>query len=157
MPVKNKSCSFLLLLLLIACSEGGGGYDGSSRGEPSQPEQEIEAQDFSTRLNDQLLISGDNCDGGETIEIGGRELVCSSNQWLITIDNVNTCSPSGDCTESEVDSMIGEVRQAEDTNPDYIFYEIIPVTEITLEQQNILNQVQVRSDVSGENAIAIFK
>ena len=157
MRANNKNIFFLLLLIIVACGDGSGGYDGSSRGEPSQAEQEVEAQDFSTRLSNQLLIAGDNCDGGETIEIDGRELVCSSNQWLITIDNVNTCSASGDCTESEIDPFIGEVQQVDDASPDYIFYQIIPRTEISLEQQNVLDQVQLRSDISGDNAIVMFK
>lgn len=156
MRAKNNFVLSLLLLLAVACGDDGYG-GGSSRSDPPQTEEVTEPVDFSTRLNNQLLIAGENCSGGETTEVNGERVICSSNQWLITIDNVNTCSPSGACTEVGIFPIIGEVQQNDIVDPTFRFFTIIPRSEITIQQQNILNDVQVRSDLSGGNAVVVFK
>lgn len=157
MPAKNKLILLLFLLLAIACGDDGYGGGSSRSSPPPETEETIEPVDFSTRLNNQLLIAGENCSGGETTEVNGERVICSSNQWLITIDDVNTCSASGACTEVGIFPIIGEVQEIDINDPIFRFFAIIPRSEITIQQQNILNDVQVRSDLSGGNAVVIFK
>lgn len=105
---------------------------------------------FSTRLNTQLAISGVRCQGGESVEVEStdgtsRIYFCRRNQWLVTVDNVNTCSPDGVCTEIEVGPVIANLRRSGNSNPpEQCTYSFSPVSPTTMDQRTILNSYQVR-------------
>jgi hypothetical protein len=105
---------------------------------------------FNTRLSDQLLISGVRCRGGETtqyIDSTGVEriFICQKGQWLVTVDNVNTCAPNGGCTEIGVFPFVSVLKKTSDSSlPDQCTYLIKAVSPISDETRQDLNRYQVR-------------
>jgi len=69
--------------------------------------QEREVQvSFSTRLNTQLMFSGHECQGHESVWFKEQQYFCNQGQWLVVVDNVNKCSEEGVCTEVAVEPSI---------------------------------------------------
>lgn len=105
---------------------------------------------FSTRLNTELAISGVRCRGGETLEVQNDNgttsvYVCRTNQWLVTVDNVNTCTNDGICTEIDVPPAIANLRRSSNSNPpQQCTFNMNNTTPLSLEQRFYLNTHQVR-------------
>lgn len=134
----------LLLLLLAAC--GGDNNDDNGDNTP----QSESTLDFSTRLSRSLLISGVRCQGGETTIISGRNYTCDFNQWLIFIDDVNTCDANGACTEVGVFPIIADLNPSGIVSvPEYTFFDIGPDTPVTPAQATVISQVRIRFDLNG--------
>lgn len=139
----------LCLGLLAAC-----GSDNDDESSNDRSPQEEQAQDFSTRLSNTLLISGTKCNGTETTEYNGQTFVCERDEWLITIDNVNSCDPQGACTEVGVVPIVAELDLTDIVSvPEYGYFEIDPDSPVTADQQAILNNVLVRFDLNGETEV----
>lgn len=150
--------SVLLLSLLIAC----GSDDNDSNDDLINLElpQEEEIGSFSTRINPSLLISGVRCEGNETTtDARGEEVGCSKDNWLVTIDNVNTCTVDGVCTEVAVVPIVAELDRSDriDVSDRLTFFEIDPVSAVTQEQSDIAGDYLVRFDLENEVGTVISK
>lgn len=106
--------------------------------------------EFETRLNNQLLIEGVRCRGGETTEVEHDDgtssvYVCRRGQWLVTVDNINTCTDEGLCTEIFVFPIITNLSRAGNSNPPYqCTYNFWPRSPASHEQRRIMRDHQVR-------------
>ncbi|MCM2349256.1 MAG: hypothetical protein NDI69_04490 [Bacteriovoracaceae bacterium] len=114
------------------------------------PEPECPAQTaFNTRLSNNLLIRGVKCTGGETTEVINndgtvRVFVCRPGQWLVTVDNINTCSPAGGCTEIGVAPVISVLERTSGSNPpEQCHYEMEPISPVTPDQRQIMDHHEV--------------
>ena len=143
---------FLLLIFCISCSDDTG-YSLTNNPTNEEEENRVPIENFSTRLNNNLLISGDRCEGGEQTDIEGNTYTCLAGDFLITVDNINYCTPEG-CTDVFVVPVIAALIG---TGGDSVtaFYDIRPTFAVTSTQASILEDVQVRSR-NAEN-IVLFK
>lgn len=144
--MKNFLPICLTFLLLAAC---GGDNDDDNGDNTPQLESTM---DFSTRLSPTLLISGTRCEGGETTIIEGRNYTCDLNEWLIFIDNVNTCTNDGSiCTEIGVEPIIAELDEVS-----VGLYDIDPETPVTPAQAQAISQVRIKVELNGDTQ-AIYR
>lgn len=139
-------------------SPGGGADDSPGNGNGNgndEPSTDVPRDDsFDTRLSPELRISGQKCEGGETVAVQGNGSTstetCEENQWLVVVDNENTCEPNGSCTEIGVNPIIAELERANVPSPTtYSFYNIEPETQTTDERRRILENHWVRFDLNG--------
>ncbi len=143
----------ILLLLLTSC---GDDFTGGSRiFKPTQEEQQIAPppEAFRTRLSPSLLIQGTLCLGDETTEPGGHGLHCDPGQYLIIIDDVNTCDADGVCTVFIITPIIGELQNADARIPEESVFNIIPKSPVNDDQSKILSSVHVSSDLNGNGTV----
>lgn len=153
-----KLLSLVLLSALISC--GGSSYgDNDDDPENEQVPQEERVSNFSTRINNNLLIAGTRCEGSETTtDSSGTTVTCARNQWLITLDNVNRCTPAGACTEIGVIPFVAELDRTDRvTIPEFTFFEIDPLSAVSRSQANTIDDYLVRFDVINEQATVIHK
>lgn len=95
---------------------------------------------FSTRLNNRLLIAGDRCQGGESLDLpDGETQICNTDQWLVVVDNVNTCTTDGACTEVGILPIIANLRKATGS-----FYDILAASPTSDNIRSILGDHWVR-------------
>lgn len=113
--------------------EGPGGPIGSIR-------------DFDTRLSPNLRISGQRCEGGETTNDPQHPTqTCDRDEWLVTVDNDNTCTADGICTEIFVFPFVAELdRQEEEDTTEFVYYEIEPESPVEQDERAALRTVWVR-------------
>lgn len=146
--------------LPIACSVIQRGSAPQEEGEEGEDEDEEQNTDiprdesFDTRLGPELRISGQKCKGGETVVVQNNDSSstesCEENQWLVRVDNENTCNEDGSCTEIGVNPIIADLQRANIPSPTiYSFYNIIPDTQTTDERRRILENHWVRFDLNG--------
>lgn len=149
----------LFLLTLTALISCGSDNDDDNDLVNEQLPQEEEVTNFSTRINDRLLIAGQRCEGGENVlDANGQQATCERDQWLITLDNVNTCTAGGACTEVGVVPFIAELdREDRVSVPEYTFFEIDPLSAVTTDQENTIDDYLVRFDINDEEATVISK
>ena len=143
------------LITLAAC-----GDDDDSNNDPInvQLPQEEEVDTFSTRLTPNLLVAGTRCNGGETItdETTDTTYTCDRDNWLVTVDNINTCNAEGVCTEAAVLPFIAELDRTDRVSvPEFSYFEIDPLMPIAPGQQDIVNDVFVRFDLNSDKAEVI--
>lgn len=152
-----KILMILTLAALVAC--GGDNDDDDNSPENEQLPQEEQVSNFSTRLNNNLLIAGARCEGTETTtDANGATVTCQRDQWLITLDNANTCTPAGACTEIGVIPFVAELDRIDRvTVPEYTFFEIDPVSAVTPAQRNTIDDYLVRFDLNDEEAEVVRK
>jgi hypothetical protein len=142
---------YLLLFFVISCSDNTGYSLANNPTNEEEPRVPIER--FSTRLNNNLLIAGIRCNGGEQTDNEGQTYTCLAGDYLITVDNINYCTPEG-CTDVNVIPVIASLIG---TGGDAVtaFYDIRPVNEVSSAQAAILEDVQVRS--RNDEDIVLFK
>lgn len=149
-----KTLFFLIAfsLQLSSCSDDTG-YSLANNPTNQEEETRVPIENFSTRLNNNLLISGDRCEGGEQTDVEGNTYTCLAGDFLITVDNINYCTPEG-CTDVFVVPVIASLIG---TGGDAVtaFFDIRPTIVVTSAQAAILEDVQVRSR-NGEQ-IVLFK
>lgn len=152
----KKITMLLLLAALVSC---GSDNDDDDDIVNEQLPQEEEISNFSTRINNNLLIAGTRCEGTETTtDANGATVTCARDQWLITLDNVNTCTPAGACTEVGVVPFVAELDRTDRvTVPEYTFFEIDPLSAVTAAQENTIDDYLVRFDLNDEQATVIAK
>lgn len=145
----------LLLLFFISCSDTTG-YD--RRAEFPQEEVDNDSlfpfDSFDTRLSPNLRISGIVCEGGEIVDSGGRTFGCIEDQWLVTVDNINFCTPEG-CTEVEVQPIIAVLQSLTGTG-EVQFFEIAPAIPVSDRIEGSLDNVLVRLDQDAD-PIVVFE
>lgn len=135
---------FLIILSLFVYSCGSD--DDSS----SIPEEEVAlARNFSTRLDNDLLVEGNECKGGETTEFDTRTYTCQVGQWLMVLDNQNICTDDGACTEIYVSPVIALLKSIDNPDDDYIYNVIQPVSPVSEKQLEVIRDVYVRYDFNG--------
>jgi hypothetical protein len=153
----------LIFVIVAACGGGsksynpGGSGGGGSGGGGSQSEQAI--PNFSTRINDQLLIAGTQCQGGETTtDANGLSATCLQNQWLITLDDTNTCTNGASCTQFVVTPFIADlVLNTTPGVPGVSFYDIVPVSSVTDHQTSTIQTFFVRVDQTTGDTTVVSK
>lgn len=153
----KKLSLILSLAALVSC--GGDNDDDNDDLQNEQFPQEETVSSFSTRLSNNLLIAGTRCEGSETTtDSNGATVTCARDQWLITVDNVNTCTPAGACTEIGVIPFVAELdREDRVTVPEYTFFEIDPISSVTASQANTVDDYLVRFDINDEAATVVPK
>lgn len=140
-----KRFPFLLILSLLVFHSCGRDDDNSSI-----PEEEVAlARNFSTRLDNDLLVEGNECKGGETTEFDMQTYTCEVGQWLMVLDNQNICTDDGVCTEIYVAPVIGVLESIDNPDDDYIYNVIQPVSPVSEKQQEVIRNVYVRYDFNG--------
>lgn len=106
--------------------------------------------EFSTRLNNQLLIEGVRCRGGETTQVENADgttsvYVCPRGRWLVNVDNINTCTDDGLCTEIFVFPIITSLSRAGNSNPpEQCTFNFTPRSPASPSQRTLMNDHQVR-------------
>lgn len=150
---------WILILSLVALAACGDDDDDNNDLVNEQFPQEEEVSSFSTRLNNSLLIAGTRCEGTETTtDASGATVTCERNQWLITLDNANTCTPAGACTEIGVVPFVAELDRTDRTaGLEFTFFEIDPLSVVTPAQENTIDDYLVRFDLEDEEAQVIGK
>lgn len=136
----------------MSCNED---FKGGNRVNPVPEAEEVlgvEPQRFSTRLSPTLLISGEKCRGTETTGSFGNGDICLAGQYLISIDDENTCNGSI-CTTNLVTPIVAELFDIDARYPGEVVFEIRPKSVTTQEQENILETVLVRSDSMGNGQV----
>jgi hypothetical protein len=153
----KKLALILSLTALVAC--GGDDDNDDDSLENEQLPQEEEVSKFSTRINNNLLIAGTRCEGSETTtDSGGATVTCEKNQWLITLDNINICTPAGACTEIGVIPFVAELDRVDRVSiPEYTFFEIDPLSNVTPSQASTIDDYLVRFDLNDKEAKVISK
>ncbi|HXH31491.1 MAG TPA: hypothetical protein VNJ01_11805 [Bacteriovoracaceae bacterium] len=141
------------LITLISCGvESEDNSETTTPGPAPTPQQET-VPDFSTRLNNNFLVSGLKCNGGETTESNGTIFTCQRNQWLIKLDDINVCRDDGACTEADVIPFVAQLDQQDIiAAPEYTFFEIKPVSPVTNQQAARADDVWVRFDLNSDTA-----
>lgn len=140
---------FIPLLILISCADTIEGLDYSPERETIPPG--IIFTEFGTRLTPELFISGERCSGNETTEVSGEEIICENNHWLVWIDDINTCLPTGECTDVEVIPVIVVLTRMDvPESPNETFYAFNAVSPVTAEQSLILSEHMVRENINGD-------
>lgn len=146
----------LCLSVLVAC---GSDDDDDDLVNIELPQEE-EVSSFSTRLSPNLLIAGVRCEGNETTtDATGAQVGCEKDNWLITIDDVNTCTGDGICTEVAVIPIVAELDRNDrvDIGDESTFFEIDPVSAVTESQARIANDYLVRFELDDETATVISR
>ena len=120
--------------------------------------QEAPFREFSQRLSSDLAIYGERCTEGENFEIqtrnGLRNMSCGKNQWVIFIDNINSCDPQGSCTEIGVFPIFAKLVRADVISASTIsFWDIIPVTRIHSPLSDLLKDYWVKFDLNGPTEV----
>lgn len=136
----------------MSCNED---FKGGNRVNPvTQAEETLGAapQRFSTRLSPTLLIAGEKCRGTETTGSFGNGDICEAGQYLISIDDVNTCSGEI-CTTNLVTPIVAELFDIDARYPGEAVYEIRAKSVTTQTQEDILETVLVRSDSMGNGRV----
>lgn len=144
---------FLLMLFLLSSCGDETGYSNKNQGIP-QEEQSTDIRRFSTRLTNNLLISGERCFGGEQTDVEGQTYTCTAGDYLVTVDNINSCTPEG-CTEVKVVPVIGSLLTTGGDGGTTTFFDIVPSIVVSSQTASILETVQLRSR-NGDNAV-LFK
>lgn len=107
-------------------------------------------ESFFQRLSPDLSLSGLRCKGGELSEVSER--VCEKGQWLVMLDNINSCVEDR-CTELHVPAFIAKLKRI-DIIPNLISYnEIIPEDFMSSSRRRILGRYWVRFDLNGRAAV----
>jgi hypothetical protein len=133
-----------LLLTSFSCAEDFRGYSNDELGQ--QQTNTSDLPNFTSRLTNELLVAGEKCFGGEVVNSEGQAFTCQFSQWLITVDNVNDCTPEG-CTEVFVPPVIGTLRRSS-TQGGGTFFDILPAIPVSPEISSILGSVIVRFSVN---------
>jgi hypothetical protein len=158
--MKKLPTKYLILIVCLSVLFSCGSDDNDNNDDLVNLEfpQEEDIGSFSTRLSPSLLISGIRCEGNETtIDATGNDVLCPKDDWLITIDNVNTCTAEGFCTEVAVTPIVAELDRNDriDVSDISTFFEIDPVSAVTQEQSDIANDYLVRFEIDDETARVI--
>lgn len=146
-----KTLFFLFTFMVVSCSDDTG-YSLTNN-PTNEEEPRVPIVTFSTRLTNNLLISGVRCNGGEQTDVQGQTFTCLSGDYLVTVDNINTCTPEG-CTEVQVVPVIAALLGT-GGDASTAFYDIRPSIPVTSLQAAILEDVQVRS--RNNEHIVLFK
>lgn len=154
--IRNNSIFFTLVFLCQGCAEDFSG--GTRVFDEIQAEEQIAPppQKFETRLSPTLLVSGVICRGDETIIFEDVTYECEARQYLVKIDDVNTCQSSGVCTNFAVPAFIADLVKARTETPGFSVFDIDPDSPTEGNQDNVIDVVGVKSDVLG-NALVFFK
>ena len=148
----------LSLAALVSCGNDNDDDDNNDLLNEQLPQEE-EVTNFSTRLSNTLLIAGTLCEGTETTtDANGATVTCQRDQWLITLDNANTCTPEGACTEIGVIPFVAELDRTDRVSiPENTFFEIDPLSAVTTSQRNTIDDYLVRFDINDEEAEVVRK
>ena len=134
---------FLVFLLILSCSDQvDWRFDG--RFDP-QDEEEGAAFDFfqfESRVSPELAISGTLCEGNEVVVSEGSTHLCERNQWLLSVDTLNRCTPEG-CTDFEVNPIAAALRPL-NSDASTIIFSVEPAVPVSDEIESILERTFVR-------------
>lgn len=104
---------------------------------------------FNTRLFPYLALKGSQCVGNETTQFEGQVVYCEIDQWLVTVDNQNTCDQNG-CTSISVSAFVSKLEENINIRTNqYRFFEIVPVSTVRARQRQILRGVYLRANGRG--------
>jgi uncharacterized lipoprotein YmbA len=154
MNLRFSTC-WLFILILTAC--GGRDVPSPARTQPQDqvPQQQqapdqsdadqFWASEFETRLSANLLIAGALCQGGEIVEAPDAEETqeCAPGQWQVTVDDQNTCTADGICTQIFVPPVVARLERERSTDRSR-FYEIKPEQAVSSGVSQILDDHWVR-------------
>lgn len=142
---------FISAFLLVSCGSNNDDDSVAAGGTGPGQEEEVLARNFSTRINPNLLVEGTRCQGGETTTYNGTTYTCESGEWLMVLDNINTCSIDGQCTQIEVPSIVADLDDTEIISaPEFRFAEIDPESPVSEKQREVINRVYIRYDMNGD-------
>jgi hypothetical protein len=130
--------------------DGSDGDDGNDEDRPAGPW----GDEFETRINNNLKIEGEKCQGGETFEDldTGETRVCEADQWMVTVDDQNTCGDEGICTQIFVPPFLARLEEDRRTRR-YQYLEIKPEQPVRDGITEVLEQYLVRFNRDGEGKV----
>jgi hypothetical protein len=162
-----KTLSWKTLLMILALASltacGGDGYNSDDDDDDDvtneQFPQEENVNEFSTRLTPTLLIAGKRCEGTETTtDATGTNVTCAKDKWLVTLDDANTCTPQGLCTEIGVVPFVAELDRSDRIElPRFTYFQIDPLSAVTPTQEDKIDDFLVKFDLQDENAEVVPK
>jgi hypothetical protein len=124
---------FLFLNIIHACSNA----HQQETATPGNQEGES-VTEFSTRLNPRLMFTGNICEGTESVWYREQQYFCEKGQWLVVVDNVNSCNTEAECTEVAVEPTIMKLHQNINTH-----FELLPVSPLRKDQRYWVKRVWV--------------
>lgn len=139
-PMKNV---FFILALQLCFTSCGEKIDDKPLG-GTQAEEKVEpqAEQFFTRLKNHLLIQGRKCFENELVGVADDQvLTCESDQWIVTVDNVNQCENES-CTSEYIYPFIATMNFVNENSQGQLF-SILNVSEIDQQTTNIIQAYQV--------------
>lgn len=112
-------------------------------------------ENFETRLDHNLKVSGVKCEGGEDPNPDdSSDERCKRGEWLVTLDNENVCNSDGACTEIFVYPVIADLDKVERrSNDDFTYYRIDPEETLSEDERRIVNKVWIRTAPNGETVV----
>lgn len=132
---------FLVFLLIFSCSDQVDWRFDGRLDRQNEEEVPFDFFHFESRISPELSISGTLCDGNEVVVSEGRTHLCERNQWLIFVDNQNTCTPLG-CTDFEVSPIAAALRPRSSSDL-VVLYSVEPAVPVAGEIENILERTSV--------------
>lgn len=149
----KNSIFYTLVLLATGCAEDFSG--GTRVVDEVQAEEQIAPppQGFETRLSSKLSVSGEICRGDETIIFENVTYNCEAKQYLVRIDNINTCQGDANCTNFAVPAIIADLVKASTETPNFSVFDIDPVSPVEEEQNTVLNVIGVKTDALGNGTV----
>lgn len=144
--------SLLGVGLLLGCAEDfsyGNRFDDPPQ---NQLAMAPAPESFSTRLRPNLAVNGVRCKGTETTETFGRGDRCLAGQYLVVIDNVNTCN-LGVCTTFTALPVVAELEDIRANVDNFSLFMISPRSVVDAAQNTILESVIVKSDINGNGTV----
>lgn len=155
--MKHKISVFsVIAIILFICSCGnsdfGGGTakDFQTQDETNQPP--FSPENFETRLNANLAVSGTRCLGGERPDEDNPKQTCNAGEWLIYLDDQNTCtSDLATCTEISVTPIIAKLNYNDNrSNVEATYYFISPHSPTTARQRLAISKLLIRTQANGD-------
>jgi len=123
------------IVSLLSCNKA----DTDELAVAGNQEREVHSR-FSTRLNNQLMISGQECAGHESVWFKEEQYYCSEGQWLVVVDNANNCNQEGVCTEIAVEPSIMKLHAGHGR----LHHSLIPISPLRNDQRYWVRRVWVR-------------
>ena len=69
-------------------------------------------------------MSGQQCLGDETTETYGRGSACLAGQYLVTVDDTNTCDTAGVCSTFKVTPIVAELEDVRASVSGYSLFDV---------------------------------
>lgn len=141
---------YLPILICLSLGLTSCGSDDDDNHRVIIEEEVFEARNFSTRIDNNLLVAGTRCEGGETTEYDGETHECNEGEWLVILDQQNVCTDDGVCTEIYVYPVVANLQTSSGPDENFHYSIIEPISPVSESQQEVIDKVFIRTDFEGK-------